>query len=584
MSNIPLMYQAQLSGRGQVQYFSDENKPAYQWIEEWQDALSQDCPDFAPPHLVLKEDAKINWRYVSNSGQDETIIRPVIGAKGYPMVTGSSMKGLFKRTCTRNQWFKYCGGETEIDDVKTTKPGQLIFYGGFVRDKGVIDDSAVDIVHEQQDWQVKNFQASHSANIQISLKEPTFTFIIGATTFLTPEEQEEVQIIWHKALSLGLGSRTSAGYGKVLVKSKGTKIIQRVPLSGQGIAPLLPNKQAEFRLNIFKAALRGHTLRLLGGLLDEVSALYLTKKLWGGFINQEELNALNRKGIQVFRDNKPKPIVGYLDVDFINQSSIDFVTREYKRLSNKGFLTRHKTIHFDLEKGELQFRFTNAITNQNQNTVKNFLRQLIQFSLLLGGFGRSWRRADHRIFKPSYKGAAIGCHWSYHAQTVRNLQNHPKFDQLQKIYILPFEIESELSLSNFFGSLNESILDWIINEGIQISKNHPAWREKWNKSNVQVWGLLRENNSSQAIDWFHDDKSFIKKTSLTGGFFNGKLNISRIWHRMYPLHQVKNNILTLQENKYIELLTIFTSEIDDLDIDFIDFLKEDTQFQKVYPA
>ena len=39
--------------------------------------------------------------------------------------------------------------------------------------------------------------------------------------------------------------------------------------------------------------------------------------------------------------------------------------------------------------------------------------RLMKFVMLLGGFGRSWRRADHPRFLPNYKRQTIGCHWEF---------------------------------------------------------------------------------------------------------------------------------------------------------------------------
>lgn len=546
MSNIPLMYQAQLSGRGQVQYFSDENKPAYQWIEEWQDALSQDCPDCAPPHLVLKEDAKINWRYVSNSGQDETIIRPVIAAKGYPMVTGSSMKGLFKRTCTRNQWFKYCGGETEIDDIKTTKPGRLIFYGGFVRDKEIIDGSAVDIVHEQQDWQVKDAKAKHSANIQISLKEPTFTFVIGATAALSSEEIQEVRGIWQEALQKGLGSRTSAGYGQIRAQNR--KSLCQAIISSYGTVSKLPNGQSEFRPNIFKAALRSHTLRLFGGLTDKKTAELLTKNLWGGF-------------------HTPKSVVGYLGVDFKqNDYGIDDASEQHYH--------HYDIPRYEMYAGTLKLVAAKNVSEQKYKVLRTLSGNLIKFSMLLGGFGRSWRRIDHKLFFPQYRQFPIGCHWYF------------EDEYLQRNKQLIISLNDLSAIGTFLNHLqNRVLIPWITKiERMQLSPNNPPWREAWIPQKVQVWARIAENQKdSEAIRWFHMEYSgikTIKRTSLTGSMGT----ISRIWHRMYPryLSTVSGELRATIE--FVEILTIFVDECrGNPDTEFLQFLDKETDFEKVYP-
>ena len=52
------------------------------------------------------------------------------------------------------------------------------------------------------------------------------------------------------------------------------------------------------------------------------------------------------------------------------------------------------------------------------------MKALTCFAMLLGGFGKSWRRADHRLFFPEYypnffndtgedRKPLIGCHWQW---------------------------------------------------------------------------------------------------------------------------------------------------------------------------
>jgi CRISPR-associated protein Cmr6 len=50
--------------------------------------------------------------------------------------------------------------------------------------------------------------------------------------------------------------------------------------------------------------------------------------------------------------------------------------------------------------------------------LKKLLEKLMQFAMVLGGFGKSWRRADHRLFFEDYYEndrykALIGCHWQW---------------------------------------------------------------------------------------------------------------------------------------------------------------------------
>jgi CRISPR-associated protein Cmr6 len=162
---VPLMYRAQIEDRGKIQYAGDA-KPATKWVNQWLDgcppnANSQEnnanirqaalqrtpqrrgnftykMPQFATGERTWEQPYTISWRLVTNSGQDEDVIRPVIGAKGIPFYPGSSMKGVFLRACLQiapDKVLDFCGGEVEEiiagKKLKRTKPGILRFHGGY---------------------------------------------------------------------------------------------------------------------------------------------------------------------------------------------------------------------------------------------------------------------------------------------------------------------------------------------------------------------------------------------------------------------------------------------------------------------
>lgn len=267
-NEVPLMFQAQISGRGQIQYIRNPEQ-SERWVDEWLEAAAIEPPKFSSN--VKTKEYQITWRFVSNSGQDEDIIRPVIAAKGFPFYPGASMKGAFLRACTPEQAKKYCGGKLTNND---TQPGILRFHGGYPKDAIWVEEPLIDVVHPQQDWQVKN-NGSHSAFIQISLYKPTLVFGISSTKKLDTSEWEIIWSIWDKAIEKGIGSRVSAGYGQPINHPE-TKLVT-VNLRGQGLASQLIDKTGEFRPNTFKAALRGHTLRLFSSVTDETTAEELTR-------------------------------------------------------------------------------------------------------------------------------------------------------------------------------------------------------------------------------------------------------------------------------------------------------------------
>lgn len=351
---IPLMYRAQLPERGKIQY-AGKPEAATKWVEEW----LQGCPNNTTVEAVdesipiWKRPAKdrvnreytFNWRMTTNAGQDESCIRPVIGAKGLPYYPGASMKGAFLRICTPEEALKYCGGEVIENGQKITKPGILRFHGGYPINISWADKTRlVDIVHPQEKRQIIGSYRT-SANVQISLYQPTFKFGISSNKTLPETEWEKIKNIWEKALAKGIGSRVSAGYGYVKEAFDSERIIISVYLQGQGLTSNLLNKEPEFRPNIFKAALRGHTLRLLAGITDKDTAQKITKKLWGGF--EEE-----------------KAIVGKLGINFtIEDSALNLGVHEYNN-------RRVSMPTYDLKLGRLDIIATGEVSPEEREKLK----------------------------------------------------------------------------------------------------------------------------------------------------------------------------------------------------------------------
>lgn len=580
---VPLMYRAQIEDRGKIQYAGDA-RPATEWVNEWLDgcplttnsqqeninirqAAFQETPQrranftYKMPQFganVHTWEYTQNWRLVTNSGQDEDVIRPVIGAKGIPFYPGSSMKGAFLRACQQiapDKVLYYCGGEVEEiiarKTQKRTKPGVLRFHGAYPVDMswGRERERLVDVVHSQERRQVIE-NVNTGANVQISLYKIRFQF--GISSIDNNIDWNEVKEIWERALSEGIGSRTSAGYGRFKHIEDRSKEILSVNISGQGLTSTLltsddeGNKIAEFRPNMFKAALRGHTLRLLAGVTDVVTAQRLTKELWGGFLQG---------------DKEHGSIVGKFGINF----NIERLIHGKYNYSPDGRRARPMPI-YNLKSGELNIISVKSFSKED----KDFLTLLIKFSFLLGGFGKSWRRVHHDLFFKSYLAnnynPMIGCHW---------------------LFAQPSEAENycitaprgELgNIMNFLSSIPDTVRNYFNLEPTNTYIND--WREVWHPEKVQVWGRIAENkNDSQAVKWFHRD-NFIKRTELTGKIGNPS-QVSRIWHRMYPLYVKRDGKIMHKKNeageyKYVELLTIFTPDNLPIAKIFLDFLNSNS--------
>jgi len=573
--DVPLMFQAQTKepDRGNVQYVGDRvgnAQPKYEtWVKEWLEGCppKPQTPSKQNPALQRQSDKptvklptfganvktweyQIRWRIVTNGGQDGDLIRPVIGAKGIPFFPGSSMKGAFRNACPEEKRLRYCGDE--VIDAKgntRTKPGILRFHGGYpVGMEWAQAHRLIDIAHGQQPYQVMRStkERGENANVQISLYQPKFRFGISCPEISSNSpEWNEIKAIWEKALGYGIGSRVSAGYGYVEeVKPDSDCVLISVGLNGQGITSQLLLKERkedkyktpEFRPNMFKATLRGHTLRILGGLVNEAVAKSLTQEIWGGIPE---------------RGGDGNAVVGNVGIAFsMQKDNIKLEEHIYSITTDE----RTKEVRmpvYTLSNGRLNL----IRMGQVKPELEAFLISLIKFSILLGGFGKSWRRVHHKLFYPSYFSKndkpMIGCHWELTASSQEFLV-HPN---------------SKLSsITSFIEEIRSQAISWIQSELGNYQPGYAQdWREAWHLSKAQVWGRVADNKQSKAVRWFHSTQH-LKNTDLAGSM--GR--IGRIWHRMYPV-----------ESGFIELLTIFPDGSDKT-TDFLNFLDKNSDFIRLW--
>jgi CRISPR-associated protein Cmr6 len=606
-NDVPLMYRSQLEGRCQLQRIYkqedleniarkeglNENQAAQyseRWVNQWLESGTEIKNDrrIEDTNLFQAKEYTISWRFVTNGGKDDGIIRPLIAASGLPFYPGSSMKGAFRAACQREEKAgkipkgttdRYCGNNDTNKD-SDAQPDIIRFHGGYPINQGW-QKKLLDIVHPQQQWQVRVMDtckkpSNESAFALISLYKPTLRFEISCSS--SKIDWDEIWNIWEKALGYGIGCRVSSGYG--LAKELTGDVLYKVRLHGTGTSSKLLNRNTEFRPNIFRAALRGHALRIFSGL-NQDRAEDIVDELFGGIRSKKER-------------------VGLLGMAF-HQDDLN---------SDTGGDVYDVT-------GDLIWLLLGKLDGDNKNEHRPYLQKLVenltQFAMLLGGFGKSWRRADHLIFYPKYSKHLIGCHWDWvdsHVQvqdfsdatnlidktinSAKEWMEKRNFEVKQSISIQP--INSTISISQ-----NNSDLS-------QLKKRLPRpvkkgeWREAWNRGNVQVWGRIAENKlDSKVIPWLHaskpeedrqsqgrnnrewsrtpqnkiqssaiqrpekpinqtPNKPSIYRTSLTGRLKDkykseDPTQIGRLWHRMYPL----------ENDKYLEIITIFPEECTEAD-------------------
>jgi CRISPR-associated protein Cmr6 len=565
---VPLAFRAQIPERCQLQFIKDEktliseknltkkdkseaektrilrHNDAYIWAQQWLKSTAKYPPKFGK--IVETKDYQITWRFVTNSGQDEGIIRPVIGGKGHAFYPGSSMKGAFRRAFRkrfpneRDRLQHYCGSPAGDSE---TKPGILRFHGAYPIDDSWQKDSIVDVVHPQEPWQVESNQ-SGGAFFMISLLRPTLRFGISSNEKLSEEKWDEIWSVWETALGYGIGSRVSAGYGQI-AKHEANKILS-VYLKGEGLISKRVDGSKEFRPNMFKAALRGHTLRLFGGVTNKENAEHLTKKLWGGFPEKS--------------DSRKEAWVGELGIAF-NYNLDDFE------------IFPGQVPPFELERSQLDLLALNVESEARQKELKRFLIRLIKFSMMLGGFGKSWRRSSHNLFfsNPNYK-PDIGCHWEF-------------IGAAQALYV-PFNSVDDIK--TYFSELYQYIQHWVNHvERKQLKQEGEDWREAWHPNRVQVWARFDDDNEaiSDVLDWLHHDGNqpySLKRTHLGGRMGQ----IGRVWQRMYPRF-ICNQEGQKRRRGFVEFLTIFPDlqaqgQNKQRQVAFLNYLENQSNFGRVW--
>jgi len=521
---VPMLFRAQINGRCQIQRLvpGAERQDASLWASEWVDKTYPQLPE--PAATIQTRSYNLTWRFITNSGQDDGVIRPVIGAKGWPLYPGSSMKGIFRRACTKEQAERYCGKSLPDGDFQ---PGILRFHGAYPTDTAWTED-LVDIVHPQQNWQVKSSQKDNGAFIQISLYKPELRFSISSHTSLADSEWKIIWNIWERAISTGIGCRVCAGYGQP--ETHTGNVLYHTKLKGQGQAAKLIDGTGEFRANIFRASVRGHALRIFGGLTNADVADKIVNNLFGG-IQGEAIIGLLGMSFQVLKDNNPE----------------SFGRGGYAQPT------------YNLE-GELTWLLAKKLPNpQHEEALKKLVAALTRFAMVLGGFGKSWRRADHRLFYEEYYEneykSLIGCHWQWLGE--RSLITDVQVRKLDQV-------------GDFIDKVRQTAQDWMQLQGVKPNPQQKAsWREAWHPDTVQVWGReARDAEDSEAIFWLHGPyqeaisrtlpEQSIYRSSITGQMGQ----IGRLWHRMYPIVRLVKNP---QDGKpkpqkkpgYLEFLTIF---------------------------
>lgn len=368
-----------------------------------------------------------------------------------------------------------------------------------------------------------------------SISQPCHSASSSASA-LEDAEWQTIWSIWEKALASGIGCRVSAGYGQP--EQLEGDVLYQGKLRGQGQASKLLDGTPEFRPNIFRAAIRGHALRIFGGLTNEKSAQDLVDQLFGGVRGPGTVGLL----VMAFQVSKSQKGESKLTIDEFTDGGFDEPIYEVT--------------------GELRWLVTRSLPDAQRQVLTRLIEDLTRFAMLLGGFGKSWRRADHRLFYPDYYDTEvnkplIGCHWQWVGRR----------SQMRDIPVRKVE-----KVGSFIDRVRKVAQEWMQLQGVNPNpRQHAPWREAWHPDVVQVWGRLADSaEDCEAIRWLHGP---YRKAIPTAGIPEGSIyrssitgqmgQIGRLWHRMYPLIRLvkdpdnNNRPKPLPTNQYFELLTIF---------------------------
>jgi CRISPR-associated protein Cmr6 len=505
---IPMMYRAQVDGRCSLM-FAGDNEDLERWKDEWvypnpqQPRYQKKEPVLGLDGTVYRIKVEFPFRLLSNCGQD-SIIRPILGKDGIPFLSGSSVKGFFRRGCINpnqtinpGQIKKYCG------DDENLAPSSLgfRFHGAYpvgdwsgmnkvkLRKKGEdITETRyrmLDVVHPQQERQVgSDRQRNATALASVSLYKPTMVFEFSSADPNT--DWKEVEAIFWRAIAFGVGGKTSTGYGLGGYNNRRPASVPRskanVVLIGRGVSPTLRSDEPEFRPNLFKASLRGHFQRLLAGVVGNSEKL-------NGEINRLFGSSSNTGVIQLFWEQRK-------DVEY----STFGVTQTFQA---------NGMLHLDASRDE----------------DIELIEQVLKFAFIMGGFGKSWRRASHQLFHKTYKKFEIGCHW--------------ELPNTERSWI---DIKSTDHLKRFLTELHQDYIHQFT-DGKAVALN---WRESWHPDRLSVYAAV--NRESKAIALFHDE--VYKYTPAVGGRNPNDTRpkfISSVWHRMLPIG----------EGNFLEIVTVF---------------------------
>jgi len=570
--SVPMEYRAQIKNRSQRQFVQVKPRGSSEswrsdiqrWHDEWMLAIRRSLPSSSSmqeSENSLVCSCEIDWRLIANAGTDEGFIRPIINSFGWPLIPGSSIKGIFRREWLRRELCtdeleELCGSSPE---TKPLRQGILRFHGAFISNLNGIDQS-LDLTHPQEAWQIGFYEDQSKCNRNayglVSLWKPHLSIALSCKYgSISKARWQKIKEILLKSLGAGIGGRTSAGYGRISNRTIYGEIF-KCKLRGQGIASKLLNVKgtAEFRPVSFRASIRGMAMRLFAGLLPENQAILEVERLFGSL-----------RG----------PTVGLLGCHFKEAHAIKIGIPAPPANRNGWDRWEFKPPMVMDVQGTLIWELRQPCKYEKE--LKDLVAALHGLVMSLGGFSKGWRRVDHRFFPLQkdgnfYAKTPIGCHWDW-------VKAPDDMDWIK--------IRSISELAMLMDHCRKHAKNWLLKQDVKVvgdgSPYSTRWREVIHPDKMKIWARYSESSEDcQAIDWFHINqvKSGVpnvrdcrfKHHSLIGQS-RPPSRVGHVWHRMLPVGDSQSYgysplddygrfndwiIPEVWEGPFLEILSFFT--------------------------
>lgn len=456
-----------------------------------------------------------NWRLrVGGTRGFRELLLPVFHPVfGVPYIPAASLKGAARAWARKNGEL-----DTEISDIlgmldgKVAKAAKVEFLDAFPTQACL----SVDIATPQWGWNNNQVTYNPVPHPLLSLDQPTFLLGLRATR-AEHEHHVTTVIKWlENALSIGIGSRVSSGYGRAL-----------------GQAPASPH-QCSYEFELW------------------------TQGIYGV---EPPTKQNGYQGIAEFRPTAIRGILRYwfraMALSLYEGSQVQILEEElFGALSKQGNFSIGTT--FNPSPSQNPYLYTGKVQLEASDQKHlHLLSKLLALAVQLGGVGRGSRRPLHLL-----NGKMRGCHWSTEdrnlplAMDIRQWQQF--FQELRSSFA---DVKS--SIGNFNSSPGESRKN--LRQQDTLDNNAHIWLlpsvNQIEPSKVKNWTTegLEEKVRGSALTLLYENDQF-KGETKSGGNRNvgGALGIpSFVWIKsIFPYKAQPYQVVTIFGVNHPERLSL----------------------------